>query len=395
MGHKQESCLPEEIIPSSIEYHVHRISNRSRVIYMIILVIMLISLGALPFIYVDIIISSPGMVHAGIEPQSLYAPSTGMVIQSRIKAYEQVQAGDTLLMLDTRAKCARLKMLSHQKNENKLAIRDLNSLIASCYDHQEEQQINLQLPVYISEHIYFARQYQHHQTTLKKVSNDHERAEHLFLNDVLPETDYEMARHALEQEKALTEAWLLQQLRSWQHDASRRTLEQARLAADIQQLKEEISRCYLVAPVNGTITLSSDVQVGSQLFSNQPIAELSPEGELFITASVSPADIGYLFRGQTVRVAVDAYNHHLWGLLDASILEISDDIIADPVSHRPYYRIRCRLSDDFLVHTSGSVAYLRKGMTVTCRMVKTRKSLLHLLVNRLDHLFNPANHHRK
>ena len=67
----------------------------------------------------------------------------------------------------------RLNMLSHQKNENELAIRDLNTLIASGYDDQEEQQINLQLPVYISEHIYFSRQYQHHQTTLRQVSNDH------------------------------------------------------------------------------------------------------------------------------------------------------------------------------------------------------------------------------
>lgn len=361
---------------------------------MIFLGIILLSLGSLPFIYVDITISSPGKIHAGIKPQILYSPSTGSVVYSQIKAYGKVKAGDTLLILDTHAKKTRWLMLKYQKNENALAIKDLNALIAFYTKPERKQQIDLKLPVYISEHKYFSRKQDHHHMELKKVSDDHERVKHLFLSEVVPKTDYEMARHALEQEKASTEAILLQQLSNWQHDLSLRISEQTRITADIQRLEEEIARCYLIAPVSGTIINSADIQVGSQLLGNNPVAELSPEGKLFVTAFVSPADIGYLFCGQEVRVAVDAYNYNLWGLLDTSITDISDDVITDPISNTPYYHIRCRLPVDSLVHKNGSSAYLKKGMTVNCRMIKTRESLFQLLANKLDHLFNPANRKR-
>ncbi len=394
MVDKQDTFLPAETIPASIEYHVFRISKRSRVIYMTFLCILLISLASLPFIYVDLSVSAPAWVHAGIEHQTLYTPSTGRVVFSRIKAGTQLDKGDTLLIIDTRAKEARLNMLLFQQSENALAINDLRTLLRIRAGSLTNNRISLKLPSYFSEHLHFSRQYQSQQMVVQKASNDHQRMRRLFLNDVVPATEYEATRHALQQETALKESMLLQQHEKWQHELSLRIVERERIKADMDQLQEEIDRCYLLAPLNSTIILSTDVQAGSQITANQPIAELSPEGELFVTAKVSPTDIGYLYTGQEVRVAVDAYNHNHWGMIQASIDDISDDIIADPSSGFPYYRVRCRLQSDSLVHKNGSVGWLRKGMTANCHMIKTRKSLFQLLTKTIDELFNPTHHHK-
>ncbi len=391
MKDKQSAFVPGEIVPSSIEYHLFHISRKSRIIYITCLSVAIITLFSLPLVYVDLSISARGWVHTGIEKQSLYAPASGRLEFSGIRSDERVNAGDTILVIDYQALRARKQMLMFQKHEHIQAIKDLRLLVQMSVSSIISADVILQSPDYTSDYISFRQQYVRQQLVMKKAVADYERASILYNGGAIAASEYETSAHIVNQEKGLLDALLLQQRHIWQNSLSTRLSEQERIMADIDQVRQEISKCYLISPISGTIVLSTDVQEGAFVSVNQLVAELSPEGNFVVTAAVSPADIGYLYPGQEVRVAVDAYNYSHWGMLYASITDISDDVITDHATNRVYYRVVCQLESDSLLHKNGSAGRLRKGMTVNCRMMKTRKSLYHLLVRRIDQLFNPAN----
>jgi hypothetical protein len=144
----------------------------------------------------------------------------------------------------------------------------------------------------------------------------------------------------------------------------------------------------MLAPVSGEIIQSADIQKGTVVGLNQLVAEISPEGELVATCFVNPGDIGLINTNQNVRIMVDALHYNEWGLLDATITEISDDMIVDDGSNA-YFRIRCKPEKTFLSLKNGISADLKKGMSLNARIVVTRRSLFNLLFDKADKWLNP------
>ena len=159
-------------------------------------------------------------------------------------------------------------------------------------------------------------------------------------------------------------------------------------SAELEHCDEELDNRVMLAPVAGEIIQSADIQSGSVVGLNQLIAEISPEGELVATCFVNPGDIGLINTSQDVRIMVDAFHYNEWGMLNASISEISDDMIVDSESN-VYFRIRCRPEKTFLSLKNGVRADLKKGMSLNARIVVTRRSLFNLLFDKADKWFNP------
>ena len=105
--------------------------------------------------------------------------------------------------------------------------------------------------------------------------------------------------------------------------------EGVKLYADLEQCNEELSNRIVLAPISGEILQSSDIQMGSIVSPGQKIAEISPDGELVATCFVKPDDIGLINENQQVRIQVDAFNYHEWGMLPGEIVDISDDMIVE------------------------------------------------------------------
>jgi len=160
------------------------------------------------------------------------------------------------------------------------------------------------------------------------------------------------------------------------------------LHAEIQHCEEELNNRILIAPVGGEIIQSIDIQEGTIVGQNQPVAEISPEGELIATCFINPGDIGLLNTSQKVRIMIDALHYNEWGLLDASITEISDDMIVDDASNA-YFRIRCKPEQTTLRLKDGTMAKLKKGMSINARIVISKRSLYNLLFDKIDKWLNP------
>jgi HlyD family secretion protein len=148
-----------------------------------------------------------------------------------------------------------------------------------------------------------------------------------------------------------------------------------------------------VAPADGEIIQSTDIQTGSIVSAGQKIAEISPQGELLATCFVRPADIGLIHDKQKVKIQVDAFNHNEWGMLQGEIIDISDDMIVENGSVA-YFRIKCKPEKTFLSLKNGYKAEIKKGMSVNTRIFVIRRSLYHLLFDKADKWFNPYTYNK-
>jgi hypothetical protein len=144
----------------------------------------------------------------------------------------------------------------------------------------------------------------------------------------------------------------------------------------------------ILAPIDGEIIQSSDIQTGSIVNPGQKIAEISPAGELIATCFVKPTDIGLIHEKQQVKIQVDAFNYNEWGMLQGDIIDISDDMIVDNASVA-YFRIKCKPNQTFLSLRNGNKAYIKKGMSLNARIVVIRRSLFNLLFDKAEKWFNP------
>jgi HlyD family secretion protein len=162
----------------------------------------------------------------------------------------------------------------------------------------------------------------------------------------------------------------------------------ASLQAELEGCLEQLHNRIVLAPVSGDIIRSSEIQEGSIIGSNQQIAEISPSGEIVATCFIKPNNIGLINAGQKVRIQVDAYNSNEWGLLDASIIDISNDILVENGGNA-YFRIKCKPEKTFLSLKNGINAEIRKGMSLNARIVVNRRSLFNLLFDKVDKWVNP------
>ncbi len=382
-----------EIIPFSIskytmETYLIKISTRSRIIYWIILGVVAFGIAVLPFIYVDVSVQARGYFQSDIEKQVVFTQFQGKVVFTSIRNGDRVTKGDTLLVIDSETIRAQKAALIQRKAENDAYISDLEKLtkIDSLENLPAHQGLITQR--YQAEFANLRSQQTIQFQKYQKKKTEHERNELLYNQEIIPETDYENSLFVLSSEKDNLNQILLYQKSIWQSDLALRRNEGVKMLADLEQFTEELNNRMVLAPTDGEIIQSSDIQTGSIVGPGQKIAEISPDGELVATCFVKPADIGLIHEKQHVKIQVDAFNYNEWGMLQGDIIDISDDMIVENGS-MAYFRIKCKPDQTFLSLRNGHKAYIKKGMSLNTRIVVIRRSLYNLLFDKADKWFNP------
>jgi membrane fusion protein, peptide pheromone/bacteriocin exporter len=379
--------LPDSVINNSIEVYSSRISGKSRVIYLIIIVSLVATLASLPLISVDISVQARGLFQADIEKQFITAPVNGRVAFTRINTGDKVVAGDTIFIMDAGGLEAQLNALESIRNENQRSVYDLEKLTGSNHQSAALNINDLLTPRYVSELESYRRQIDRQIQIFQSSKIEYGRDSVLYIQNVISRADYERTFSRYNLDKESIQQIMLNQQAKWQNDLAIRYDETKRLKAEMDHKKEEIGYRTVISPVPGTIIQSSDIQKGSFIAAGQRIAEISPESELVAIFFVNSSDIGFIEIGQSVRLQVDAYNYHQWGMLEGKISEISDDIMSDNSS--AYFRIKCKPEITFLQLRNGVTSEVSKGMTFTARVMVTRRSLFELLFDKADKWFNP------
>jgi multidrug resistance efflux pump len=386
--------IPSNITNCTLEYYLIKVSSRSRIIYWIIIGMVVFGIALLPFIYVDVSIQARGYFQADIERQIVYTPFQGNIIYAAIRNGDRVEKGDTLLVIDSESIKALQTSLNQIDAENNASISDLVILTGLDSINLKKRYIGLVTKRYQAEYRNVINQQIIQFQKYQKKKTEHERNAHLYNQEIIPKTDFENSLFLLGSERDNLNQILLYQKSVWQSDLAMRRNESIKIFADLEQCNEDLSNRIVLAPISGEILQSSDIQVGSIVSPGQRIAEISPDGELVATCFVKPDDIGLINEKQQVRIQVDAFNYHEWGMLAGNIIDISDDMITGDGSS-VYFRIKCKPERTFLSLKNGRIAFIKKGMSFNSRIVVIRRSLSHLLFDTADKWFNPYTYNKK
>jgi len=93
--------FPPEIIEHSAELYYAKITNRRKTIYWLLLLLVVAVLVALPLVYVDITSQSRGIIRTSVENTVVQSVVYGEVMVYNMSENKPVQAGDTLVVLNT------------------------------------------------------------------------------------------------------------------------------------------------------------------------------------------------------------------------------------------------------------------------------------------------------
>lgn len=380
--------FPGFVIQNSVEGYLHSISKRSKKIYWLIIMIIIGTLASMPFILVDVTIRTSGLIKPSIEKQNIVLPYGGKVIYTKLKNNLRVSAGDTILVIDTIPISSKIKTLEFNLSELKSYQNDLGLLIEHNFLLQKFNPKSLVTSKYMLEVSSFQRQISTQSNRIEKLKKEHSRNTLLYKQKIIAEVDYETSKYNLDNEILLRNQFISQQLASWQASLAEITNQIPKIESEIETAYNELSKHFITATLSGTIQQCNELQVGSIIYANQIIAELSPDCELIAVCYVQPSDIGFIRVNQDVKIQVDAFNYNQWGLLPATIKEVSDDIVSDGQNNM-YFIVKCKLSKNYLMLQNGFKGYIKKGMTISSRIIVTERSVYDLLFDKVDRWFNP------
>jgi HlyD family secretion protein len=362
-------------------HHYVSVNYRGYKLYWFILVMLFLGFASLPFISVDVSVQSRGVITSVNKMISINSPLTSKVIEVNIKENDFVKTGDTLVVLHQEGIINEIKINQHQVDIQQIYVDDLGLLLEKNGRQRTQSSLfNKEQEEYISE-------LEKRQRKVKKLNVDFERTASLFADGVLPLTNFQEDSFKLSEAKDELIAFKASTFAKWESDRKNYILAIHELEGRIESLKQQQSQYAIIAPFTGSIIDFKGVAAGNFINENQLIAYLSPQEELIAECYISPVDIGYIREGMQVRLQIDTYDYNQWGLLDAVVFDVADDVALINQEYR--YLIRCRLSKNYLSLSNGSKGSMKKGMSLTGRFIVTQRTLLQLLFDNVDDWLNP------
>jgi adhesin transport system membrane fusion protein len=169
---------------------------------------------------------------------------------------------------------------------------------------------------------------------------------------------------------------------------------QAELAARsraLPALANRMDRTVLRAPLSGRINRVLVTTIGGSVHAGEPVVEIVPSGDsLLIEARVKPADIAFVRLGQHARVAITAYDRSVYGLLDASVVGISPDALAEERTGETYYVVRVRTTENLLRDPSGHPMPIGPGMVAEVDLLGDKRTVLQYLLTPITRMGETA-----
>jgi HlyD family secretion protein len=379
----KKQIFPKEIIDNTLEVHQFKHTNKSKIIYSIILLTLISALISLPFINVTIYNTSQGLIRSDKERILLESSNSGKVIFHQLKNNLQIKKGDTLLLINNLAITQQISTTKSLISETKNFVEDLKLLSS-----QKRIANKLHSLKYKQEFNFYQQKLSELNTRFQKIKEDYNRNQKLFDKGVIAKVElnnskleYDLSLNAIYQYKK-------QQYSSWQAALINQQNQLKELENNQVQLEETNNLSVIKAPVSGTLLNVKGIEKGSFIQNRIQLAEISPKSDLIVECYISPVDIGLLKNENKVNFQVSAFNYNQWGLANGKIKEIGNDV--QIINNTPTFKVLCSLDQNFLQLKNGFKGQLKKGMFVNARFELTERSLFDLLYDKVDDWLNPT-----
>lgn len=152
------------------------------------------------------------------------------------------------------------------------------------------------------------------------------------------------------------------------------------------QRKRQLDQKTLLSPVNGIVKNIRITTEGGVIRPGEEVLEVVPiEGDFLIEAKLSPADIGFVTLSQTAAVKVDAFDYTIFGDLTGEIIYISPDTLEEksPQGDVPYYKVQVRTKGKIFSGAPDKNLDIIPGMTATVEVQTGKNTILNYLLKPL------------
>ncbi|WP_133650325.1 HlyD family type I secretion periplasmic adaptor subunit [Paraburkholderia flava] len=137
----------------------------------------------------------------------------------------------------------------------------------------------------------------------------------------------------------------------------------------------------LTAPVSGTIQQLATHTLGGVVTTAQALMEIVPDDALEVEATVENKDVGFLKIGQRAAVKLDAFPYSRYGMLEGTVVDLSNDAVQDRKLGLAF-TVRIRLTSNRMWIDNRWIS-LTPGMTVKAEIKTGRQTVAQYLLGPL------------
>ncbi|MEM8561042.1 MAG: HlyD family type I secretion periplasmic adaptor subunit [Pseudomonadota bacterium] len=386
---------------------------------------------------VDIVVTAPGRIVPSGQVKLVQAPQAGTISSILVKEGERVEQGQTLIRFDptyaeaddqrirAQLEDTQLQLVWREALENWLEVdRDnaqaafehptslpmMDAVRAEALYTQHRDEITARL-------LSLSKELSANEAEQRSVNAEQERAEatlrvldeRVAAYKALVDRQYGAKVQYLEmlqQQTDLARSLPVLQSRSQQLQESasairaqkaatvselrkQNLLELARLDSERSSLQQEAMKTHqlrqqqlLVAPVTGTVEALAVHTVGGVVSPAQELMKIVPaHATIEVEALLQNKDIGFIREGQTAQVKVDTFNFTKYGLIDAQVLDISNDAIEDQ-NLGWVFEMRLALEQTSIA-VEDKLVKLSPGMAITAEVKTGKRRLIEFFLSPL------------
>lgn len=154
--------------------------------------------------------------------------------------------------------------------------------------------------------------------------------------------------------------------------------------------REALAQTEIRAPATGYVLGLSQHTIGGVAAPGEVLMDVVPSNTpLVITAEVRPSDIDEVQPGMQAQVALQAYSSFRVPKIEAEVLTVSADAIANPQTQSSYYRVDLRISPEELRKLPKGVR-LSPGMQVSVMIMTGRRTVLSYLLGPIGQVIDQS-----
>jgi membrane fusion protein, peptide pheromone/bacteriocin exporter len=380
--------IPSTHLPETAHQYLCRTNTLIKLIYFLIVSIVIVLIGLMPFVYIDVTVAAPGMVRPASERTAVKSSVAGFLHTLNYEDGEFIQKDSVVAYLKSDAINQKKLEVEGELKELGYNIQDLE-LLVRYKDTERIKPGALQTGIYQQQFVSFLNRRSEQKLVLSKTEEEIRINRFLAQEKVISAKDLfdkenEMARSetALNQMKAA-------QLALWQQELDRLRSIKEKLAAEKSRLAIDALALEIRAPVSGSVQYPVQRYPGNFIEPGETLCNISPEENLVAECLVSSRDIALIKSTGKVLFNVDAFSHNYFGLLSGEILSIDKDITV--IDNKPVFKVRCSFDKQELSLRNGFKGRIQKGLTVQANFILTRRSLWHLFFDTVEDWLNPHN----
>ncbi|MGY3052481.1 multidrug efflux pump subunit AcrA (membrane-fusion protein) [Pedobacter sp. UYEF25] len=389
MDNNDDKIFPAEFLSLTAEYHFKKYNPQTNTVYLLVVGSVLVALFSMFFIKVNINVKALGTIKSSTEHNEIKSLVSATVDSIFIKENQHITKGQILVRLRSAAINQQDLSARLQQREFEAQLTDLKLLVAIVRNKNWKGRPNLASALYGQQFVLLQQKARDATNRLAAANKDEERYRFLYKNKVVSASEYDAVHLTYQNARSALQLIYDSQAAQWEAALNELKTQMLNLKSQGESINQQKDLYTLRAPVSGTIQNLQGIQPGSVIAANELIAEISPETGMIGEVYVLPRDVGLIRLRNKVNFQVDAFNYNQWGLLTGEVLTISNDIFTKD-GQQPYFKIRCKLDQNYLKLKNGYVGKVKNGMTLQANFFVTRRTLFQLLYDKADNWLNPG-----